>query len=578
MVWLAIILGVVLTLPTLTGGLYFDDHILKFAVQGHPSFPHIAVSPLDLFSFMKAGQQDYLELIDRFAGIWGTTDDFQIAFLRPLSSLTHAVDFWLWPDEPWIMHLENVLWYGALVYLVAILYRRVLGPSWVAGLAVVLYAVDDAHGIAVGWISNRNALIAGALGVLCLLAHDRWRRDGWRLGVWLSPLLLVFALMAGESAVSACAYLAAYALFLDRASWRRRATSLVGYVLVVVGWRIVYSGLGYGVAGTDLYVDPAREPLTFLLALLERLPVLLLGQFALPPSELWILVSDEGRLLLTGLGVVVVAVILILTLPMLKRSAEMRFFGLGALLATVPICAAYPFDRLLIFVGIGAMALVAGFLTDLVEGDARPRSKVWKMGAYSLGIAWLVIHVVVAPVLLPGRALLPTALDRTMGEVSATLPNDEAWSQQTLVVVNTPDVGLSFYIMGRKASYQEPLPAYVRFLSITDAEVIVERIDDFTLALRWPEGLLARPMDRFFRGKRFPFAVGDSFLLTGFVARVTEVTDDGRPAGARFEFRAPLEDASFRWVSWNGRGYAPFVLPKVGETLVLPPANIEELL
>jgi hypothetical protein len=164
-----------------------------------------------------------------------------------------------------------------------------------------------------------------------------------------------------------------------------------------------------------------------------------------------------------------------------------------------------------------------------------------------------------------------------MGAVSATLPNDEAWSQQTLVVVNTPDIAFSFYVLGRKASHQEPLPAYVRFLSITDAEVIVERTDEFTLALRWPEGLLARPMDRFFRGKRFPFAVGDSFLLTGFVARVTEVTDDGRPAGAQFEFRAPLEDASLRWMSWNGRGYAPFALPRVGETLVLPPANIEEL-
>jgi hypothetical protein len=475
------------------------------------------------------------------------------------------------------MHLENILWYGVLVLLVSKFYLRVLGPGWVAGLAMVLYAVDDAHGIAVGWISNRNGLIAGVLGVLCLLAHDRWRRDGWRPGLWVSPLLLGCAFMAGESSIAVCAYLAAYALFLEQRSWRRRALSLVGYALVVVVWRIVYTGLGYGVAGTDLYVDPVKEPFVFLVALLERLPVLLLGQFALPPSELWILVSDQGRVLLTVIGVAVISVILVLTLPVLKRNAEMRFFSLGALLATVPICAAYPFDRLLIFVGIGAMPLVAGFLAYLAEGGARARPRFWKIGAYGLGVTWLIIHIVMAPALLPGRALLPTALDRVMEEVNATLPSDETWSRQTLVVVNTPDVAFSFYLMARKASNLEPLPAYVRFLSITDNEVIVEREDEHTLTLRWPEGLFARPIDRFFRGKRFPFAVGDSFQLTGFVARVIEVTDDGRPAAARFEFEVPLEDSSLRWFCWMGKGYVPFVPPMVGEAMTLPRVNLEEL-
>jgi hypothetical protein len=580
-------LGIVLTLPTLTGGLYFDDYILKLSVRGHPAFADIragkpsflgsGVSPLDLFTFVKAGRQDYLELIDRFAGIWGMADGFEIAFLRPLSSLTHAVDFWLWPDEPWTMHLENVIWYGALVFFVSRFYRRRLGPGPIAGLAMILFAVDDAHGMTVGWISNRNALIAGVFGVLCLLAHDRWRRDGWRPGLWLGPLLLAIALMAGESAIAVCAYLGAYALILEGGSWRVRVGSLTSYALVVVIWRFIYSYLGYGVAGTDLYVDPSKEPTIFLVALVERLPVLLLGQFALPPSELWILVSDEGRVWLAIIGAAAVGVILLLTVPLFKRSAEMRFFGLGALLATVPICAAFPFDRLLIFVGIGAMALVAGFLLFLVGGEAQARSKVWKLGAYSLATVWFLIHVVIAPVLLPGRALLPSALDRVIGEVSATLPNDETWTQQTLVVVNTPDISFSFHVMARKASNQEPLPAYVRFLSHTDAQVIVERADERTLTLRWPAGLFARPIDRFFRGRRFPFSVGDEFHMTGFTARVTEVTEDGRPSSAQFEFAVPLEDASLRWFCWVGKGYTDFVPPRVGETRTLPAVDPDEL-
>jgi hypothetical protein len=256
----------------------------------------------------------------------------------------------------------------------------------------------------------------------------------------------------------------------------------------------------------------------------------------------------------------------------------MRFFGLGALLATVPICAAYPFDRLLIFVGIGAMALVAGFLGYLLEGDNKPQSRIWKWGAHSLGVVWMIVHVVIAPVLLPGRALLPTRLDRLMGEVGRTLPSDSAIGERTLVIANSPDIAFSFYVVVRKASHQEPIPAFVRILSITDAEVVIEREDEISLSMRWPQGLFARPVDRFLRGERFPFAVGDSFTLTGFVARVTEVTDDGRPAAARFEFEVPLGDESLVWVSWDGRGYAPLVLPRVGETIVLPPANLDELL
>ena len=37
--------------------------------------------------------------------------------------------------------------------------------------------IQISRGFAVGWISNRNALIATLLGVLALIAHDRWRRS-----------------------------------------------------------------------------------------------------------------------------------------------------------------------------------------------------------------------------------------------------------------------------------------------------------------------------------------------------------------------------------------------------------------
>ncbi len=80
------------------------------------------------------------------------------------------------------MHLHSLLWLGALVVAAALLYRRILGPTWVAGLAALLYAVDDAHAAPAAYIANRNALIATCFGVLCLLCFARSRQEGWRPG------------------------------------------------------------------------------------------------------------------------------------------------------------------------------------------------------------------------------------------------------------------------------------------------------------------------------------------------------------------------------------------------------------
>jgi hypothetical protein len=241
-------------------------------------------------------------------------------------------------------------------------YRRFIGPSWVAGLALLLFAVDDAHGPAVGWVADRNAIIALAVAIPVLLFHDRWRRDGWKAGAWLGPLFLGVALLTGESALAICAYLAAYALHLDRSSWRARLASLVPYVVVVVGWRVVYKSLGYGVSGSGVYIDPAREPLAFLAALPMRLPLLLLGQLGVPSSDFASLYPFIAPWLPAVMAVVAVCALAFLAyamLPLLKRDPVARFFATGLVLAAIPVCATFPGDRLLLFVGIGAMGLVA---------------------------------------------------------------------------------------------------------------------------------------------------------------------------------------------------------------------------
>ena len=123
---------------------------------------------------------------------------------------------------------------------------------------------------------------------------------------------------------------------------------------------------------------------------------------------------------------------------------------------------------LLIFVGVGGMGLVALTLTHLFQ--YKDASWARRKAAYGLAGIWLFIHLILAPLLLPLRALYPSDLDAFMAKIDATLPKDEALGSRTLVVVNTPDFSLSFYLLMRRAALGEPLPGFIRFLSITAGE------------------------------------------------------------------------------------------------------------
>ncbi len=247
----------------------------------------------------------------------------------------------------------------------AALYRRI-GASTApaaAGLAGLLYAVDHAHGFAASWLSNRNILLATLCGVLALGAHARWRREGWRAGALLAPLLLLLALLSAEAAVAVLAYWLTYTIFVERGRWLSRALSLVPAAGVTLAWRVVYRAGGYGAWGTS-YLDPLREPLPFVRAVGQRAPLLLLGQWLLPPVEYITFFELNAARLAWIAAVLLMAGLVWVFWPLLRRSATARFWGGGMALALVPACATLPANRLLFFVGLGGMGLLAEFLTS----------------------------------------------------------------------------------------------------------------------------------------------------------------------------------------------------------------------
>jgi len=465
------------------------------------------------------------------------------------------------------MHGHSLLWFGTLVAVVTWLYRRLFGRTWVAGVAGLLFALDDTHGTPAGFIANRNVLVAGVFGVLALIAHDAWRREGRRGGMLLAPLLLGASLFAKEEGIATCAYLAAYSLWLDRAGWRRGCLALIPSVVVVLLWATLRTRSGFGVHDMGLYVDPLTEPTAFAAAAVQRLPILLLGQWAVPPSDVAALLGPAGRADLWYAGCAVMLLVCFAVAPLLRPDPLARFWATGMVLAAVPVCATFPMDRLLTFVGIGAFGLLAqfwGLLFARVGPEPRPQSAAWRMLAVTLGWSFVVIHLVFAPLALPFRAAHPTGPQQFEDRfyVRAALPPSVA--SQTVVIVNAPSSLHACYLPLLRTLDGAPVPRHTRVLAPALPAVTVRRLDDRTLSIRPEQGYLSWILDQLFRDKRRPFGLGQRVILTGMTVEITALTEDGRPAEATFQFDRPLEHASLCWLCYRENRFEPFTLPAIG--------------
>jgi len=340
------------------------------------------------------------------------------------------------------MHLHSLLWLAAAVMAAALLYRRVLGATCVAGLAALLYAVDDAHAVPAAYLANRNALIASCLGFLSIVAFVRWGQQAWRWGAWLSALLLALALSAGEMGLATAAYLFSYALTLDRGTIRQRFGRLLPHAVVLGAWALVYRIGGFGSHGSGFYLDPLRDPLGFVAGFCARAALLLMGQWTPIPAEMGLVFAPgtSEALALRLFSLAVVAALAGLFVPLLARDRVARFWGLGVLLALVPIAAVGPENRLLCFVGLGSMALLAQLVqVACAEPSAGPVSRGWRRLSRTAVAVLLPLHLLVAPVLGVARVEYQAKVSSAMLRAIASVPNDPEIAGQDLVLVNPPD-------------------------------------------------------------------------------------------------------------------------------------------
>lgn len=562
-----IAVAMLLLLPAVFTGYLLDDHLQRLMALRTPTQLGLERAPWDLFTFFANNPEQnrrYVEVLG--AGPWWAEPTLHLSFGRPLSSLLAWFDYAVAGWGPAMSHLHSLAWFAGCIAAAALLYRRLFGATAAAMLALWCFALDDAHAMPVAWLANRNALVAALFGLLAfaaLVKHTRADADGGGItprGWALALLWFALGLTGGEVALASAAYFVAWVWFAAGGSLRTRLTGVALWFAAVIAWRLIYNAAGFGTAGTGLYIDPGHDPLLFAGALLSHPPVLLLGQLLPLPAELWLFAPPAITLTWSALGWLAFA---LLALPVWRAVRGDRLaltLLVGALLATVPMAAGIPHDRMLLVPGIGFFGLLARLAT---QPGASPRLMRYLV----------VVHLILAAAALPLRAASQRTISAHIDAARDTLPEAATQPGHLLVTLHAIDMFQASYITAWRLADGLSAPERTILAGIGLRPVTVTRRDDQTLLLQQEGGYMSQRFDWLARHPSHRFTLGETHKLPGATLTVETLTADARPDRLALRLDLPIDDPRHHFV-WAGlKGFVAVAPPTAGHPLrieVLP--------
>lgn len=547
-VLLVFVLILLFCLPSLWAGMMGDDylHYALFQARDLPIPKPDDLSLFGLFSFINGDPDRNRQAMDLGVIPWWTYSGMKYAFWRPLAELTHWLDYRAWPRVPALMHLHNLFWYLALCFLAYRLYRKTLPSAGVALLALALYGLDSTHGFAVGWIANRNGLLAAFFGMACFAAHIRWRETASPVHRLASLLWLLLALLSAEIGISTFGYLGAYALCADPRGRVQGVLACLPSFAVILLWWIVYKSAGFGADSADAYyVDPVVQPLAFVTLFMQRYPVLLASQWGIVPAEVF------GYGILSHMGYVIGCALFVVALlgwigRRLWRDAAARLWFLGMLFSLVPTASALPQDRVLLFAGVGASAVLARFLQVIWQDrPVRGAGSRWLAGGLVL------LHLVLAPLLLPVTSYSPRLFWSAMiSQEPSRFAGLEKVGEKRLVLVGVP-LASALAIAPFRFYRGEPVPERLWLLSSLTLPMAFQREGDRVVVVTLPSGFIQGTETSVRDFQRFPFREGETIRLDGLSIEIGALNAKGMPVRLRLHFDEPLDQGRVEFLRWD---------------------------
>jgi hypothetical protein len=564
--FLAMGLGVLVSLTSLNVGLLLDDLLHRLIIAGRLT-EYGDWGPLSLYEFVGTARTTPAGLREIGLLPWWTSDQLSVRFFRPLTSALLVLDTWLFGDAPLPAHLHSLMWFLGMLWVVARLHRRLL-PAPVAGVATVLWAIAAGHAMPVAWLASRHPLVSGLPGLLALVAHLRAREEDWRPGRVLAPLLLAVSLLGGETAFGVVALLAAYELFGRREGLARAARALAPSAVLMAAYLAFYVAKGFGARGSAAYLDPFGAPGSTMVALLQRVPILL-GElvFATPSDAVSAMPALQPDAAVWGALVTLGALALLravwATLAEQERHA-LRWLLPGGLAAVLPGAVGSIGGRVLGVPLLAGSAFVAILLIRSWEAARDTRRPRFRRGALRVAAVVLALnHFLVGP-------LFRCVLGVGMGQIA-----DAQWSiarqappcAGTMVMVAAADPSIATYVPAAMVLLDRP-PRRFRLLSSAPHDHVLERTSATGL------DLVVRTDARqpgFWEvlHREAPPAAGTEVQLEGLHVTVKEATEAG-PMRVHFEFDQPLESPELCFLTWRDGALRPLALPPPGGSVPVP--------
>ena len=564
----AIAVAVVLRGPALDVG-YFQDDAMQIAALEN-AYP-AERSPLDLFRFADMARDGRTPL-DRGALPWWSDPDLRIAMFRPLSSALIAFDHRVFATNARAAHLHSMLWFAACIAAFALALGSLL-PAAIVAIAVLAFAVDEAHSIPVAWLANRSYLVAQSFGWLGVWAHVRARRRAGPGPRGVEALFFSLALAGGEYALA----MLAYPIALEFAASARSLRARIGALLPAIGPGLVYltlrGALGFGANGSGLYRDPLTAPRAFAGTALERLLTLATKLVFGGATRFGLDTSTPQAWIVAGIAA---SAILIAAawwagrqLPR-TQSRALIALALGALISLVPTLGALADERLLGAAAGGAAAVVGAVVcvaASLAHRALRAKQilRAIPLGALALLAVWVHGFETVAS----SRA--------TLAHFAAQAHAEWYWAQRS-AIPDDPNARV-FFLSGADFTTNANLlwvrhlgghvaPRSLWRLSPYSVRHQVRRVADNAIEVQIGQGMSLPLSNSLYRAERNPLTPGDVIEVDGMRVTVLDARG-GDPTRLRFEFAQSLDDPSYVFLHATPRGLERVALPPVGGRLRL---------
>lgn len=592
--WIAAAMAIIFMLPAIKEGLLTDDLIQRIPQlkpsQIPPNLYRTGAVPentgtlkaviFETFGFTRTKQR--LEKGINYGMLpWCFTKDTKCSLWRPLTAFTHWLDYRIFPNSPALMHVRNILWFAAGVFFISLMYRKIIGANWIAGLAAIMFVLDSNTYFPVMFVANRGFIAAFFMGVCCFYFHRKWRIENSKIAASLSFVFMMLSLLCNEGGVSTFAFILAYELALDDVKWAKRLTALLPAIACIMIWRIVYNGFGFGVSGIGGgYIDPGYEPFKFLMFLPIYVIAILSGQLSGIAPDIMMGLNFQWCKYVYAFYIAFIMAAMILFLPVIWKNKIARFWFLVFVFAAIPVVAA-PASKNFIFLSVGAYGFIAIFVYEISDKQKRLSYKaIYKYASILLCCFLLLVHIPLAAV---SRIFVPRAAHFVLSSFSnPRVYRDAGLSQESdFVIINAPCYLATSIVPFTAAYYNLPVPKSVHSLGALYTGLTIERPDERTLIITSKEENIFTAnqeyavhithamsiMDRLFVSPRM-FKNTKQFVNDDFTVEILEI-DSGFAKKAAFTFTTPLENKKWLRFDLDKFGYVPFELPQKGDTVII---------